>query len=98
MRNKGGRKDGKWSEYTKRKREFLQDGDKFQKGKKIDHQGLRVRTIPNICQLPDPRTFSLVPTFNFNFSRKYAKLDFYQIFFSFVNFQSQCMVIQPNAV
>ncbi len=41
---------------------FLQDGDKIKKGKNIDHW----RTIPNIGHLPDPPTFSMVPTFQEN--------------------------------
>jgi hypothetical protein len=41
--------------------DLLQDGGKIKKEKSIDHH--RPRTFPKICHLPDPPTFSLVPTF-----------------------------------
>jgi hypothetical protein len=41
--------------------DVLQTGGKIKKGKNIHLRG--PRTIPNICNLPDPPTFSLVPIF-----------------------------------
>jgi hypothetical protein len=41
--------------------DVLQTGGKIKKGKNIHLLG--PRTIPNICHLPDPPTFSLVPYF-----------------------------------
>jgi hypothetical protein len=47
---------------AKKEIDFLQDGGKMKKGKKFDHHGLISTGIQNIFHLPDPPTFSSVPT------------------------------------
>ncbi len=53
-----------WAGVNGKKIGLKQDGRKSKRQKDIDHHD--PKHIPNICHLPDPPTFLLVPTFKVN--------------------------------
>jgi hypothetical protein len=52
---------------------FIQDGDKIKIQKDICHHG--PKPIPIIFQLPDPPTFSLLPTFKYYTYVRYISME-----------------------